>query len=403
MRSHFSFRVTKKEFKLLSLTILLAICGALGLDIHLASLPYIMADLGTDKQAMQQSISLYMLGAAMSMLIYGPLSDKMGRKPVVIAGLVLFCASSLISVAAKSVSLFLWLRFIQGIGSGVSWGLARIIAADVMQDERLAAIGSYFTLFLSLSPLLAPVLGGYIQHWFNWQANFIVLSGVIFIVLMSFIVFFEETNQSQVTHAFRFQSVLNNYMSLFRHRLFVGALLLGGISLAVNIIYITLSSFIFQDQFKVSPITFGWLTAVIGTASVLTKVISPFFIIKSKNDKVMRCGIAFLWISGITLIVPSLLDCMSIPVVLVGASIAMAALILIGNTAMSMALSPFHDKRGSAGALYGAFQLLFSFGMSTVAASMHYSGTTVLAIFYILLGLFAVLLYTFFLGKRLLS
>ncbi|MDF1678069.1 MAG: Bcr/CflA family efflux MFS transporter [Legionellaceae bacterium] len=376
-------------------------CGALGLDIHLASLPYIMADLGTNKQAMQQSISLYMLGAAISMLIYGPLSDKAGRKPVILAGLALFCVSTIASAGAKSVSLFLWLRFIQGVGSGVSWGLARIIAADVMQNERLAAIGSYFTLFLSLSPLFAPVLGGYIQHWFGSRANFIVLNGVIFVVFMSFICFFEETNQSQVAHALRPLSVVKNYMSLLRHRLFVGALLLGGISLAVNIIYITLSSFIFQEQFHVSPTMFGWLTAIVGFASVVTKIISPFFIIKSKNDRVMLYGIFLLWGSGITLFIPDLFGFMSIPIVLIGASIAMAALILIGNIAMSMALSPFHDKRGSAGALYGSFQLLFSFGMSAVAAGISYSGTTILATLYILLAVFAVLLYKLFIVQKL--
>ncbi|MDF1645831.1 MAG: multidrug effflux MFS transporter [Legionellaceae bacterium] len=395
-----SFGITKKEFKLLSLTILLAICGAVGLDIHLASLPYIMRDLATDKQAMQQSISLYMLGSALSMLIYGPLSDKLGRKPVVIVGLILFCISSFATMTTKSVSVFLLLRLIQGIGSGVSWGLARIIAADVMQNERLAAIGSYFTLFLSLSPLLAPVLGGYIQHWFNWQANFIILGSIIFVVLVSFIVFFEETNLHLNEHAFKLKILLKNYASLFRHRLFVGALLLGGISLAVNIIYITLSSFIFQEQFKVSPIAFGWLTAIVGTASVLTKIISPFFMIKSKSHRIMRCGIILLWLSSFTLFIASLLDWMNIAIVLIAASIAMAALTLMGNISMSLALSPFHRQRGSAGALYGAFQLLFSFGVSAIAAGMSYSGTTVMTILYIVLACSAGLLYKIFLREK---
>jgi MFS transporter, DHA1 family, multidrug resistance protein len=392
--------LTGREIKLLSLTIMLAICGALGLDIHLASLPHIMVDLHTDKHSMQQSVTLYMLGAAFSMLVYGPLSDKVGRKPVVLFGLALFCITSFLTVTVHAIRYFLILRLLQGLGSGVSWGLARIIAADVMQNERLAAIGSYFTLFLSLSPLLAPVLGGYIQHWFDWEANFMVLGGLILLTLICFIIFFEETNQHKDAHAFRLKPLLKNYASLFTHRVFVGAVLLGGVALSVNIVYITLSSFIFQEQFHTSAIMFGWLTAVVGASAVLTKIISPYFILKSNNHKIMNAGIVLLLISAFALLIPSLMGYMSIPIVLLGASIAMIALTLISNISMAMALSPFHKKRGSAGALYAAFQLFFSFGVSACAAGLAFSGTHVLAGVYVSLGVLALILNKVCLGQN---
>ena len=122
-RTYFSFMLTGREIKLLSLTILLAICGALGLDIHLASLPHIMLDLHTDKHSMQQSVTLYMLGAAFSVLIYGPLSDKLGRKPVVLFGLALFCITSFFThceftniLSVKKFAIFciaIWCHLIQ--------------------------------------------------------------------------------------------------------------------------------------------------------------------------------------------------------------------------------------------------------------------------------------------------
>jgi multidrug resistance protein len=319
----FNLSITKQEFKLLCLTILLAISGVLGLDIHLAALPSIMLELQTNKHAMQQSVTIFMLGAAVSMLIYGPLSDKIGRKPVILFGLCLYCLSSFLTVFVYSIKYFLLLRVIQGLGAGVAWGLARIIAADIMQNERLAAIGSYFTLFLSLTIMFSPVLGGYIQHWFGWRAIFIVLSCLILIVLLSYIFFFEETNKYKDINAFKLKVIMQNYIFFFKNHYFSSAVLLGGFSLSINIVYVTLCSFIFQEQFHTSPIAFGWLTAFVGATCVLTKAISPFFIMRSTNTKLMKSGINLILISGVFLLIPNLMGFINIPIVLTGVSIAM--------------------------------------------------------------------------------
>ncbi len=276
-------------------------------------------------------------------------SDRVGRKPVVLFGLSLACLASFAASSAQAIVPFLVLRFLQGVGSGVCWGIGRIIAADVMQDERLAAIGSYFTLFLSLSPLLAPALGGYIQHWFGWQVNFIVLGGIVFLVLLLFIFYFDETNLNKRENAFVLKNLISTYGSFFRHRLFMGSTLLTGVVMSANIIYMTISSFIFQQQFHTSPIIFGWLTAVVGLASVVGKLVSPFVIIRLRNQKTTLVGAVLLLIRGVFLTFFGVIKFMSIPVVLFGVAIAFFSFAMVSSTTMAMALSPFHDKRGSAG------------------------------------------------------
>ena len=322
----------------------------------------------------------------LSILVYGPLSDKVGRKPVVIFGLGLACIASYATVWVQHVTLFLMLRFLQGAGSGVCWGLGRIIAADVLQGKRLAAIGSYFTLFLSLSPLLAPAIGGYIQHWFGWQANFILLGTIILAVLLVFMICFEETNQHKNPQAFVLGPLINNYLSLFRHRIFIGCALLTGIAMSANIIYMTTSSFIFQQQFHTSPIVFGWLTAIVGAAGIAGKLIAPFFILRLESRKLLIIGVSLLLFGGLLLSVFTLLQLVSIPIVLISVSMTIFAMVFIGGITMSMALSPFHDKRGSAGALFGSFQLLISFAFSAMVASFPHIGTDLLAGAYVLLG-----------------
>ncbi len=378
--------ITLREMKLFSLAILLALCGSLGLDINLASLPHIMVYMHTDKQHMQQSVTFFILGVGLSLLIYGPLSDKVGRKPVVIFGLCLACIASYLTVFAQHVTPFLELRFLQGIGSGVCWGVGRIIAADIMQGERLASVGSYFTLFISLSPLLAPALGGYIQQWFGWQANFILLGSIILLVLLLFLLFFEETNVHKRQEAFALRALAKNYLSFFHNRVFIGCVLLTGISMSATIVYTTISPFIFQQQFHTSAILFGWLTAVVGAAGIVSKLISPFFIVRLKKYKSLIMGISLLLFGGLFLSAFALMHLINIPIFLIGVSIAVFALVFIGSITMAMALSPFHDKRGSAGALFGSFQLLIAFAFSSIVASFPHPGTSLLAIAYVILG-----------------
>lgn len=384
-----------REFKLLSLSVLLAICGSLGLDIHLASLPTIMRYMHTTDWTMQQSVTLYILGIGVSILIYGPLSDNYGRKPVILFGLSLAFVASLLAAFSKAILSFLGLRLLQGIGCGVCWGLGRIIAADIMQGERLAALGSYFTLFLSLSSLFAPALGGYIQHWFGWQANFIVLGLVILLVLVLFTLFFEETNQHINKGSFSIKQLVKTYLSFKNERLFIGAVLLSGIALSANIIYTTVSPFIFQQEFHTSPIMFGWLTATIGVAGILGKLIAPFFILRLKNHKTMWLGLCILVLSGVYLSVFAFVHRMTIASLLFGVALAIIALIFIGTTSMAMALSPFHKRRGSAGALFSAFQLIIAFIFAAGTSAFPHLDSDTLAISYCVLGFLGTLSYLF--------
>lgn len=400
MHSH---HITFREFKLLSLTIVLAICGSLGLDIHLASLPHIMTYMHTDRQHIQQSVTLFILGVGLSVLIYGPLSDKIGRRPVVILGLGIACLASYSAAWSQSITTFLILRLIQGMGCGVCWGLGRVISADILQGERLAALGSYFSLFLSLSPLLAPALGGYIQHWFGWQANFILLGSIILIALIILLIFLEETNKHMRPEAFSFYALFRTYGSFFHNRLFVGCALLAGIIASASFIYTTTSPFIFQQEFHTTPVAFGWLTAVVGLAGITGKLISPFFILRIKNQKTLITGISLLFASGVTLSIFTFSMIITIPILLMNVSTAIVAFVFIGGVSLSMALSPFHDKRGSAGALFTAFQLIISFVLSATVASFPHLGTKALAGSYVVLGALGFVCYFSFVRGTLLK
>lgn len=391
----FNHAITSEEFKILTVTVIFAICGLLGVDIHLASLPHIMTYLHTDKPHMQQSVSIFLLGMGGSLLFYGPLSDKYGRKPIVIFGLAFASVASFISVFSTNISTFLFLRLLQGIGSGVCLGVGRTIIADVLQGVRLSSIGSYFGMFVSLSPLLAPALGGYIQHWFGWQANFITLGAILGIALFLYIFICPETNKYINPHAVSVREIYKNYKSLLLHPIFVGATLITGIAMAANMAYATISSFIFQIQFNLTPVTYGWLTAIAGAGGFIGRFVTPIFLRQFGSQKTLFTGLTLLFLAGVWMLFFILFKSINISMILIAVFFTIFSQSFINPIVTSLALSPFHEKRGSAGALYGSFQMLTAFLSSAVVGAFAQDGVIVLAVTYCILGVVGISIYLF--------
>lgn len=385
--------ITFSECKTLAIVIFVAICGTLGIDIHLASMPHIMIFMHTNKAHMQQSVSLFLLGLGVSLLFYGPLSDKYGRKPIVIFGLLVAAIFSFTAAYTTNIHAFLFTRFMQGFGSGVCAGLGRTIVADVLQGERFAIIGSYFSMFISLSPLFAPALGGYIQHWFGWQANFIVLGSILLVGVLLYAFFCPETNHFKNPDACKPKTLFENYHSLLTHPIFVGFTLITGIAMAANMVYATMSSFIFQSDFHLNPIQYGWVTAIVGVGGIIGKLINPISIKKIGGLKTLRLGLVLILLSGIWIGLFLITKMITISLVMIAVFITILGQSFINPTSASKALSMFHTKRGAAGALYGSFQMVTAFVASAIVGALTQDGLLVMSIAYILLALAGLLIY----------
>lgn len=388
-------RLSRNEFKILTITIMFAICGMLGIDIHLASLPYIMDFLHTDKAHMQQSISLFLFGMGVSLLFYGPVSDKYGRRPVVIFGLLLAAITSFAASFSKTIHIFLLLRLLQGVGSGVCIGVGRTILADVLQGVRLATTGSYFSMFISLSPLLAPALGGYVQHWLGWQANFIVLGGILTFVLLIYYFVCPETNTCLVADRLSVRRTLKTYLYLLSMPIFLCSTLITGIAMAANMAYATISPFVFQIQFHVSPVDYGWLTAFAGAGGFIGRFVNPTMVKKLGSHQTLFSGLLMLLIPGIWILAFNFFDAISVSLIIVAVFTTLFGQSCIVPNATSFALSEFYDKRGAAGAIYGSFQLLTAFLSSAVVGLFSKNGVEVLAVAYCFLGVSGLLIYSF--------
>lgn len=394
------FKVTRHEFKILTILVVVGICGNLGIDIHLASMPHIMKFMHTDQQHMQQSVSIFLLGMGLSLLFYGPLSDKYGRKPIVIIGLAIAAIASFIAVFTTDINSFLLTRLFQGVGTGVCTGLGRTIVADILKGDRFAVVGSYFNMFLNLSPLFAPALGGYIQHWFDWQANFVTLGSILTFTLLLYAFFCPETNLYKNPKACRPVVIYKNYKFLLSNRMFVGCTIMTGIAVAVGMVYATISSFIFQIQFHLSPVVYGWLTAVAGIAGFIGRIMNTQFIQRLGSQKTLYSGFLFLIFAGVWMLFFILIHEVTIISIMISVFFTMFSQSFVTSNCSAKALTPFDDKRGAAGALYGSFQMLAAFFITGFVGVLAHDGVILLALSYLILGVIGFGIYAYVFGLR---
>lgn len=379
----------------LLIIVLIAMTGLMGIDIHLASLPFIMQALQCSKSQIQQSITLYIFGMGSSLLFAGPLSDKFGRRPVVIAGLLLATLASLGSTLTNQLTPFLVTRFIQGFGAGCSAGLGRTMSVDVFHDSPRTPIMSYFSTLIGLSPLLAPVLGGYLQHYFGWHANFVMMAILFGLLLLIYTTFCPETNRHINPQINLIQRLPHHYWGLIKHRPFVMATLLCGTAMTANIAYATLSPFIFQWQYHVSPIHYGWLTMAAATGMLLGRFFNGKLIQRFGNLNTLKLGLAGFIFSGIWLCTLMTLGWHWLSAIIGGVFITLFGQPLISGNSMILALRPQHTRRGIAGALFGSFQYLVIFGATVTISLFNHGGVLLLGITYLSLGLIGYLLTSY--------
>lgn len=381
---------SRDEKKVLFLTILIAISGLLGVDIHLASLPTMMQLMHTDKEHMHQSISIYLLGMGGSMLFYGPLSDKYGRKPIILFGLIFSALACFASIFTHSIDMFLFMRLLQGIGAGVCIGLDRTMMGDVWDGDQLAIAASKFSLVVALSPIFGPALGGYLQQYFDWQATFIVLGSFLALTALLFAIFCPETNGHESDKPLNLKTIFAEYRDILGSKTFVLCLLLGGMGASIEMVYASLSPFIFQGQFHLDPVFYGWIAGILGVGAFAGRSIAALMIKQFGRINQMKvCASLFLLVSILFLIFKfsALVGVVLLIVVMLFVTLAETGMNPIFST---YALHRFPTEKGAGGSLFGSGQMLISFAITAIAGGFSQGGLLVLVITY---GVMAVVMF----------
>jgi DHA1 family bicyclomycin/chloramphenicol resistance-like MFS transporter len=357
--------------------------GPAAMQILLPALPVIKDSFTVSTDVAQLTLSLSMMAIAFGTLVYGPMSDKYGRKPVMLAGLIVTLAGSLFCYFANSIETLILGRFVQAFGGAVGLVLARAIVRDVYGAEQAARVIATLVMVMVVIPMLSPALGGELMTRFGWHSVFVVIAvlSVALILLLGFKL--PETLENPVP----FQGVtamLGTFVTLFRSRAFCGYAFCVTFVSVVFFSFISAAPEIMVSVLGRPPTEYGYYFIMVPAGFMLGNYIARHFGKSTGMNRMIGLG-ASIALFGIALAVLLQLLGWHTPIAL----FAPVSLAVFGNgitlpNAQAAAINEFPEFAGSASGLTGFLQMAFS-GVAAQLVAVIFNGTV-----YPLLGLMLV-------------
>lgn len=263
----------------LFLMVFLGVLSAFGpfiTDFYLPTLPSMAEVFHTNASMVQLGLTTSVLGIAVGQIFFGPVSDKFGRRPVLVASLLLFCVSTLASIFSPSIEFFNICRFLQGLGGSGGIVMSRSVATDCYSGRELAKTLAIVGAINGIAPVVAPVIGGLVANAIGWKGIFLVLLA-IGVVLVMMCVLFRESLPVDNRIKGGYKKVAQSFIGLFRLPWFCVYVAMFGLCYGVLFSYISSASFIVQDHFGFSELTFSLVFAINATGSAIGSALTMRF------------------------------------------------------------------------------------------------------------------------------
>lgn len=359
----------------LLLTTLVAL-GPLSTDLYLPALPGLTQVFATDVARVQLTLSVFLAGFAVAQLFYGPLSDRYGRRPVMLFGLGVYLLSSVACMLAPSIDTLIAARFFQALGACAGPVLGRAIVRDVYGPVQAARVLAYISGAMAIAPMIGPFIGGWLTVWFGWRANFAALT--LFSAVQAVVVFvmLRESNAHRDPTATQPRRILENIRTLLASRRYLGYLLCVSFTYAALFSFISGSSFVLIDLHGLSPQWFGASFGVVVTGYICGTLVTGRFTLKLGPSRMVWMGALLGAGAGTLMVVLALFEVRSVWAILLPMSGYTAATGLVMPNAQGGALAPYPKMAGAASALMGFVQMALAAAVGTVVGHL-YDGTAI--------------------------
>lgn len=348
----------------------------LSIDMPLAGLPALAAAFGEPESNAQLVIGVFLAGFALSQLVLGPISDRYGRRPVLLAGLATYAIMGVACLMAENLTVLLAARFVQGVAACAAPVAARAVVADVYEGSDAQRAMSIVTAGMGVAPIAAPMIGGLLLLWFQWPAIFVTLAASGLAMMLAVALMLQETRPRHYRTELRPVRVLYNYGEMLRNRIFLSfsmpSLLAGGALFS----FIAAAPFVIIGQLGYAPQTFGVFFAMVMIGFITGASLSARLSRTRPPAVMVQIGTAVMLAGGLLMLAGAIAGIHHVAALIAPMAVVMHGTGLMRPNSIAGAMAPFRDRAGAASALIGFLQLGGGVLAGLIASTLPEGGIT---------------------------
>ena len=343
-------------FALTALLAALSAIGPLTTDMYLPSLPDIARQLDASTAQVQLTISAYLIGFAVGQIFYGPVSDRHGRKPLLVAAIALYCVASLACALSTSIEMLIVARAFQALGGSGGIVLARAIVRDIYSGARAGRELSLIGSVMALAPVLAPIAGGLVQTGFGWRATFLalVIGGLLGAVIV--LLLLPETLNARAAEPVSIPSIFRSHRIVARNPSYLAYLGIASASYAGLFAWISGASFVLQNLYGLTPFDFGVAFALGSIGYMAGSALAARMVVKVGLDGMLGIGGCACAAGGLGMVLAAAFGLTSSLSLVLPVAVYLAGLGMVLPQSIAGAMTPFPERAGAASSLFGFVQ-----------------------------------------------
>ena len=353
------------SFKIVFILGLLAMLMPLSIDMYLPALPVISAQFGVPAGSAQMTLSTYILGFALGQLLYGPMADSLGRKPVILGGTLVFAGAAVACALAQTIDHLIFMRFLHGLAAAAASVVINALMRDIYPKEEFSRMMSFVMLVTTIAPLVAPMAGGAVLVWFSWHAIFWILALAALLASAMIFFFIDETLPVERRQKFHIRTTIGNFASLFRHKRVLSYMLASGFSFAGMFSFLSAGPFVYIELNHVSPQHFGYYFALNIVFLFVLTIINSRFVRRVGALNMFRAGLWIQFVMAVWLVVSAFLG-VGFWALVIGVAAFVGCVSMISSNAMAVILDEFPHMAGTASSLAGTFR----FGIGAIVGAL---------------------------------
>jgi DHA1 family bicyclomycin/chloramphenicol resistance-like MFS transporter len=364
---------------------------SLSIDLYLPAFPSMAQIFQTDIGHIQISISVFFAGFAFGQLLWGPLSDRTGRKPMLYCGLLLFIIGATTIFFTENIYMLWAMRFLQAFGGSAGIVIGRAIVIDLYDRQKSVAIFSQQSQISGIAPIVAPLLGSVFLKFWGWNSSFAFLGIMGLITLFMVYKYVPETNsRTSLPDLTEAEKGLKSHLkAIISNKEFIGSTMIGSIAFASLIIYISNAPFLFMKLHGFSSGIFSLIFGFNSLALITAAYLTPKLIKRVSDTKLLLAAtLLLLVVCGLHILI--VVSDLSVTLEIIMLYLSLLAIGILFPITSAHALSPFKEGRGTAAAIMGFIQLMVTFLLSGLAGFLEVDSIMPMVILRAGIALFAV-------------